>query len=63
VNFELGSETYVIPVAIVFQIVVLCVVVVVMLGFASSAPQQQTTPIPILRSAQETDLAGGYSFR
>ncbi|XP_023704702.1 endocuticle structural glycoprotein SgAbd-3 [Cryptotermes secundus] len=42
------------------QIVVLCFVV--MLGFVSSAPPQKTTPIPILRSAQETDFAGGYSF-
>jgi hypothetical protein len=45
---------------LVFQVVVLCVVV---LGVVFSAPQQQTTPIPILRSAQDTDLAGGYSFR
>ncbi|XP_021932414.1 cuticle protein CP14.6-like [Zootermopsis nevadensis] len=41
------------------QVVVLCVVT---LGMVFSAPQQQTTPIPILRSAQNNDLAGGYSF-
>jgi hypothetical protein len=61
VNFEVSSIGDVITIVIVFQIVVFCFVV--LLGFASSAPQQKTTPIPILRSAQETDFAGGYSFR
>ena len=47
-------------VVLVFQVAVLCVVA---LGVVLSAPQQSTTPIPILRSAQETDFAGRYSFR
>jgi hypothetical protein len=47
-------------VALVFQVAVLCVVT---LGVVLSAPQQSTSPIPILRSAQETDFAGRYSFR
>jgi hypothetical protein len=60
VNLDILTDFTIINAMFAFQVVVLCMV---MLGMVSSAPQQQTTPIPILRSAQNTDFAGGYSFR
>ncbi|KAJ9574158.1 hypothetical protein L9F63_008414 [Diploptera punctata] len=40
------------------------VVVCLLLGLIAvrAAPQQLTTPIPILRAAQDADISGGYSF-
>jgi hypothetical protein len=59
-SLESSTDFTIINAMFAFQVVVLCVM---MLGVVLSAPQQPTTAIPILKSAQKSDLAGGYSFR